>query len=76
LATLLSFNGTNGASPVGGVILDSQGDLFGTTSAGGASSRGTVFELTLVPEPSTLLLAAIGLAVLPMLHHRRCKRGS
>jgi uncharacterized repeat protein (TIGR03803 family) len=76
LTTLLTFNGTNGAYPIGGVILDSQGDLFGTTTAGGASSRGTVFELTLVPEPSTLLLAATGLAVLPMLHRRRRKRGS
>ena len=28
-----------------GVILDASGDLFGTTSAGGASGDGTLFEI-------------------------------
>ena len=35
--TLVSFNGTNGASPVGGLIADAHGDLFGTTEFGGAN---------------------------------------
>jgi uncharacterized repeat protein (TIGR03803 family) len=43
---LYSFNGTDGALPVAGLIADAKGDLFGTTSAGGANGRGTVFEVT------------------------------
>jgi len=37
---------TDGASPVEGLILDEKGNLFGTTPAGGAHGRGTVFEIT------------------------------
>ena len=44
--TLLSFNVTNGAGPVGGLIVDAAGDLFGTTAGGGAAGYGTVFEIT------------------------------
>jgi uncharacterized repeat protein (TIGR03803 family) len=36
----------DGAYPVGGVILDSSGDLIGAASEGGADSDGDVFELT------------------------------
>jgi uncharacterized repeat protein (TIGR03803 family) len=43
---LLSFDGTNGASPDGSLIADTNGDLFGTTNAGGANNFGTVFEIT------------------------------
>ncbi len=42
---LTSFTGTNGANPDGSLIMDAAGDLFGTTSAGGSGSDGTVFEL-------------------------------
>ena len=45
ITTLASFNGTNGANPDGGVIEDSNGNLFGTTSEGGAYEDGTVFEI-------------------------------
>jgi uncharacterized repeat protein (TIGR03803 family) len=45
ITTLASFNGTDGANPAGGLILDSSDDLYGTTVQGGASSDGTVFEL-------------------------------
>lgn len=41
-----SGNCSDGAYPVGGVILDSSGDVLGTTSEGGADSDGNVFELT------------------------------
>ena len=47
ITTLASFNGTNGASPEAGVIMDSSGNLYGTTSEGGTRDQryGTVFEL-------------------------------
>jgi len=35
----------DGAVPVAGVMLDSAGNLYGTTSAGGNAGDGTVFEL-------------------------------
>jgi hypothetical protein len=47
--TLFTFNvadETNGLLPVAGLIADSNGDLFGTTEAGGANLLGTVFEIT------------------------------
>ncbi len=43
--TLLSFNGSNGNDPVGTLIADAAGDLFGTTNTGGADNYGSVFEL-------------------------------
>jgi len=36
----------DGAVPMGGVILDSEGNLFGVTASGGARSFGSVFKLT------------------------------
>ncbi len=45
ITTLVSFNGSNGSDPVGGVILDAGGNLFGTTYSGGTSGYGTVFEI-------------------------------
>jgi uncharacterized repeat protein (TIGR03803 family) len=52
ITTLASFNGTNGDSPHGGVIMDSSGNLYGTTSQGGAFGNGTVFE---VPKGSSTI---------------------
>jgi uncharacterized repeat protein (TIGR03803 family) len=46
LSTLFSFGGANGATPLGGVILDPSGNLFGTTLGGGSSGYGTVFRLS------------------------------
>jgi uncharacterized repeat protein (TIGR03803 family) len=45
ITTLAAFNGTNGASPLGALTMDGNGNLYGTTNAGGASGDGTVFEL-------------------------------
>jgi hypothetical protein len=42
--TLVNFDGTNGATPVPGLIADGTGDLFGTTRFG--PDAGTVFEVT------------------------------
>jgi len=46
--TLLhSFTGgADGSDPVGGLVLDSAGNLYGTASGGGAHGQGTVFELS------------------------------
>jgi uncharacterized repeat protein (TIGR03803 family) len=46
LSALASFNGANGSGPSAGLIMDQSGNLYGTTSAGGANADGTVFELT------------------------------
>src|SRR6266404_4223628 len=42
---LVSFNRTNGALPLAGLIADANGNLFGTTVSGGANGHGTVFEI-------------------------------
>ncbi|MFZ0705762.1 MAG: choice-of-anchor tandem repeat GloVer-containing protein, partial [Candidatus Korobacteraceae bacterium] len=43
---IYSFTGPDGNFPFAGVILDSNGNLFGTTEEGGLYGFGTVFELT------------------------------
>ena len=45
---LYSFGATagDGIGPVAGVILDANGNLYGTTSQGGANGGGTVYELS------------------------------
>ncbi len=45
ITTVAAFNNTNGLDPFAGVTLDSGGNLYGTTEAGGASNDGTVFEV-------------------------------
>lgn len=45
VTTLANFDGTDGSAPTAGVIMDSAGDVFGTTSSGGANGDGTVFEV-------------------------------
>jgi len=45
LTTLYSF-GTDGVSPLAGLVQATNGDFYGTTSAGGANGGGTVFRIT------------------------------
>jgi hypothetical protein len=63
LTTLVSFcaqtNCTDGAEPEAGLIADANGDLFGTTSEGGAyKSGGTVFEIAKTAEGYAMPIAA------------------
>ncbi len=44
---IYSFSGgTDGANPQGGVVLDTNGNLYGVTPGGGTTGGGTVFELS------------------------------
>lgn len=54
--TLVAFNRANGAAPYGGVTLDGQGNLYGTTGAGGSSGYGTVFKIDLSSNTLTTLV--------------------
>ena len=42
---LVAFKGPNGDQPQGVLVSDAAGNLYGTTTAGGKSNDGTVFEL-------------------------------
>ena len=69
IAMLASFDSTNGEFPYGGLIADSQGNLYGTTFSGGVNSDGVVFKITgagfVVPEPIGACLVVIaGVAAL------------
>jgi hypothetical protein len=52
---LWSFNGPDGATPVDSLILDSAGNLYGTTQYG---FEGTVFEITGVVNPTATTLTS------------------
>jgi uncharacterized repeat protein (TIGR03803 family) len=55
--TVLYSFGTNpndGFYPYGGVVLDKAGNLYGTTSIGGTSNRGTVFKVSPAGDESIL----------------------
>lgn len=47
-SVLHSFSGSDGSQPLGGVVADSAGNIYGTTGAGGPDDKGVVFELTYV----------------------------
>jgi uncharacterized repeat protein (TIGR03803 family) len=55
-SVLYSFGATasDGAGPVGGLIVDSAGNLYGTTVGGGANDRGTVYKITAAGTESVL----------------------
>jgi len=57
LTTVASFNGGDGSRPYGGLIIDTQGNVYGTTSGGGANGDGTVFKLTPGANPTLTTLA-------------------
>ena len=43
--TLVSFDGSDGEFPLADLIVDANGDLFGTTYEGGVANDGTAFEI-------------------------------
>jgi uncharacterized repeat protein (TIGR03803 family) len=50
-SVLYAFSGGgDGANPSGGVVRDSNGNLYGTTYSGGANSYGTVFKVANTTE--------------------------
>ena len=57
LVTLAFFNGSDGSAPDGGVILDANGNLYGTTTPTSAdpADAGTVFELSPTNAPAAKL---------------------
>jgi len=58
---LHNFAGTDGLMPFGGIVLDGQGNLYGTTYAGGnltcnsGEGCGTVYKLNLSTDTLTTL---------------------
>ncbi|HTY88000.1 MAG TPA: choice-of-anchor tandem repeat GloVer-containing protein [Candidatus Acidoferrum sp.] len=46
LTTLVSFNQTNGSFPTAGLMQALDGNFYGTTTYGGLSNYGTIFQLT------------------------------
>jgi uncharacterized repeat protein (TIGR03803 family) len=54
------FNGTNGAYPGNSVTLDAQGNLYGTTSEGGAYGDGTLWEVVKGGSTITTLISFDG----------------
>ena len=54
-STLYAFEGApNGWTPAAGVVLDPQGNLYGTTYSGGTADFGTVFEVSPQGEETIL----------------------
>ena len=60
LTTLVTFDGTNGTQPDAGLIADAAGNLYGTTTYGGANNDGTVFELAAGSYALTTLVSFNG----------------
>ena len=50
---LVLFNNSNGYHPVGVLVQGADGNLYGTTSEGGANGLGTVFQLS-IPMPPVI----------------------
>jgi uncharacterized repeat protein (TIGR03803 family) len=59
---LFAANPTDGYETTAGVIFDGNGNLFGTTQAGGANGVGTVFEIASVAETKPTPTMTVGLS--------------
>lgn len=54
LTTLHTFDGTDGESAFAGLVLGTDGNLYGTTEGGGTNSSGTIFQITTAGALTTL----------------------
>jgi uncharacterized repeat protein (TIGR03803 family) len=54
LSTLYSFNGTDGQLPSAALVQGTDGNFYGTTSAGGTHHQGTVFKIDPAGNLTTL----------------------
>jgi uncharacterized repeat protein (TIGR03803 family) len=45
ITALASFTGSNGSDPEAGLTIDGAGNLYGTTTLGGANNFGTIFKI-------------------------------
>jgi uncharacterized repeat protein (TIGR03803 family) len=52
--SLHDFAGPEGANPAANVLIDRNGNMFGTTSQGGAYGYGVVFEITMAQQSDGL----------------------
>ncbi len=55
VTTLVAFNNTSGASPVAGLTLGNDGNLYGTTFEGGLGGGGTIFRMVEQPLVGAVL---------------------
>jgi uncharacterized repeat protein (TIGR03803 family) len=51
---LFTFNGQDGLNPIGGLVRDDAGNLYGTTYFGGTFTNGVAFRLSKSGEETTL----------------------
>jgi uncharacterized repeat protein (TIGR03803 family) len=58
LTTLVSFSGTNGATPYAGLCRGADGNFYGTTYSGGSNNDGTIFKMT--PDGTLTTLVSLG----------------
>ncbi len=54
VTTLHSFDSTDGAGPVAGLVQGTDGNLYGTTLFGGANGDGTIFKSTVAGTVTSL----------------------
>jgi uncharacterized repeat protein (TIGR03803 family) len=65
LTTLYSFTGGNdGANPQAGLVQGTDGSFYGSTSVGRLGGTGTVFRLTIVPEPQLTIIPSAPYVIL------------
>jgi uncharacterized repeat protein (TIGR03803 family) len=56
LTTLYSFTGANDGAYPFALVQGSDGSFYGTTYGGGTNNAGTVFRLTIVPQPQLTII--------------------
>ena len=60
ITVLASFNSIDGASPSGPLVMDADGNLYGTTKLLGANGVGTIWEVPSGSNTITVLASMIG----------------